>query len=58
MSSGTLKGLEVILIAGLVFWFAYSQLKALKTTKPTEHSGEAGGAAHDAKSSADNKQEA
>jgi hypothetical protein len=36
MSSGSLKGLEVILIAGVVFWFAYSQLTALKRTKPTD----------------------
>jgi hypothetical protein len=30
MSSGALKGIEVVLIAGLVGWFAYSQLRALK----------------------------
>lgn len=36
MSSGSLKGLEVVLIAGLVFWFAYSQLNALKRSKPTD----------------------
>ena len=36
MSSGSLKGLEVLLIAGVVFWFAYSQLNALKRDKPTK----------------------
>jgi hypothetical protein len=35
MSTGAIKGLEVLLIAGVVFWFAYSQLNALKRTKPT-----------------------
>jgi hypothetical protein len=35
MSTGAVKGLEVLLIAGVVFWFAYSQLNALKRTKPT-----------------------
>jgi hypothetical protein len=30
MSSGALKGIEVVLIAGAVAWFAYSQLNALK----------------------------
>lgn len=42
MSSGSLKGLEVILIAGVVFWFAYSQLTALKRTKPTDSAKPAG----------------
>ncbi len=36
MSSGSLKGLELVLIVGVVFWFAYSQLNALKRTKPTD----------------------
>lgn len=36
MSSGALKGIEVILIAGVVFWFAYSQLTALKQSKPSD----------------------
>jgi hypothetical protein len=35
MSTGAIKGVEVLLIAGVVFWFAYSQLNALKRTKPT-----------------------
>lgn len=30
MSAGAVKGIEVLLIAGGVFWFAYSQMKALK----------------------------
>jgi hypothetical protein len=34
MSSGALKGIEVVLIAGLVGWFAYSQLRALKQDAP------------------------
>jgi hypothetical protein len=47
MSGGTIKGLEVLLIAGGVFWFAYVQIKALKqptpgTEKPgSEREGEA-----------------
>ncbi len=35
MSTGAVKGIEVLLIAGAVFWFAYSQLNALKQSKPT-----------------------
>lgn len=34
MSAGAVKGLEVLLIAGGVFWFAYSQMKALKQPPP------------------------
>lgn len=34
MSGGSIKGLEVLLIAGGVFWFAYSQMKALKQPTP------------------------
>ncbi|NCC28500.1 MAG: hypothetical protein EOM22_10240 [Gammaproteobacteria bacterium] len=30
MSAGAVKGIEVLLIAGGLFWFAYSQMKALK----------------------------
>ncbi len=37
MSSGAVKGIEVLLIAGVVFWFAYSQLNALKQSKPTDN---------------------
>jgi hypothetical protein len=36
MSTGAVKGIEVLLIAGVVFWFAYSQLNALKQSKPTD----------------------
>jgi hypothetical protein len=36
MSTGAIKGLEVLLIAGAVFWFAYSQLNALKRDKPSD----------------------
>jgi len=35
MSSGAIKGLEVLLIAGVVVWFAYSQLSALNRAKQT-----------------------
>ncbi|NCC26972.1 MAG: hypothetical protein EOM22_02170 [Gammaproteobacteria bacterium] len=34
MSGGAIKGLEVLLIAGGVFWFAYTQMKALKQPTP------------------------
>ncbi len=34
MSGGSIKGLEVLLIAGGVFWFAYAQMKALKQATP------------------------
>lgn len=34
MSGGSIKGLEVLLIAGGVFWFAYTQMKALKQPTP------------------------
>jgi hypothetical protein len=34
MSAGAVKGLEVLLIAGGLFWFAYSQIKALKQPPP------------------------
>jgi len=36
MSSGAVKGIEILLIAGVVFWFAYSQLNALKRSKPSD----------------------
>lgn len=36
MSTGAVKGIEVLLIAGVIFWFAYSQLNALKQSKPTD----------------------
>jgi hypothetical protein len=41
MSGGSIKGLEVLLIAGGVFWFAYAQMKALK--QPTPGSEQPGG---------------
>jgi hypothetical protein len=34
MTGGAIKGLEVLLIAGGVFWFAYAQMKALKQPTP------------------------
>ncbi|WP_296805502.1 hypothetical protein [Thiocapsa sp.] len=34
MSAGAVKGIEVLLIAGGLFWFAYSQMKALKQPTP------------------------
>ncbi|EGV20065.1 hypothetical protein [Thiocapsa marina] len=46
MSAGAVKGIEVLLIAGGLFWFAYSQMKALKQPTPgaakaeAEHDGE------------------
>jgi hypothetical protein len=49
MSGGAVKGIEVLLIAGGVFWFAYSQMKALKRPTPgaekpgAEHKGESAG---------------
>ncbi|UHD14805.1 hypothetical protein [Thiocapsa bogorovii] len=46
MSAGAVKGIEVLLIAGGLFWFAYAQMKALKKPSPgaerpeTDHKGE------------------
>jgi hypothetical protein len=34
MSAGAVKGIEVLLIAGGVFWFAYAQMTALKQPTP------------------------
>ncbi|NCC28016.1 MAG: hypothetical protein EOM22_07690 [Gammaproteobacteria bacterium] len=41
MSAGAVKGIEVLLIAGGVFWFAYSQMKALKQPAPGAQTPEA-----------------
>jgi hypothetical protein len=47
MSAGAVKGIEVLLIAGGLFWFAYAQMKALKKPSPgaekpeTDHASEA-----------------
>jgi hypothetical protein len=50
MSAGAVKGIEVLLIAGGLFWFAYSQMKALKQPPPgadkTEGEQEGESAAH------------
>lgn len=45
MSTGAVKGIEVLLIAGVVFWFAYSQLNALKQSKPTDSKNDKTGSA-------------
>lgn len=45
MSSSAIKGLEVLVIAGVVFWFAYSQLKGLNRTKEPAARNEAAGRA-------------
>ncbi|MFB1488868.1 MULTISPECIES: hypothetical protein [unclassified Thiocapsa] len=49
MSAGAVKGIEVLLIAGGLFWFAYSQMKALK--QPT-HGAEKPEAEHEGESAA------
>ncbi|RKT44790.1 hypothetical protein [Thiocapsa rosea] len=41
MSAGAVKGIEVVLIAGGLFWFAYSQMKALKQPTPGAEKPEA-----------------
>jgi hypothetical protein len=43
MSGGAIKGLEVLLIAGGVFWFAYAQMKALKQPTADAEKRDAGG---------------